>query len=391
VIAAHPASRLTVVFAGGGTGGHLYPALSVAERIAKLRPDARIVFFGTTRPVDADILSRTLWEFVPQQLTPLSAKPWRWPRIASSFHRLRRDARSRFAELSPSVVLGSGGLASVPPVLEALRAGIPAALFNPDAVPGRANRFLASRVNAVFAQWEATRNFLPSAYVEVTGCPVRREFLCVDRAAACETLGLDKSRSTLLITGASQGARTINEATVANAEFLRRQEGWQILHLTGAAEYAAVRTAYSSLQLDAVVLPYAHNMAGAFAAADVIVSRAGASTLAEIAAVGRASILMPYPYHRDQHQLANAQCLAVNGGAMILRDLMDATSNAASLRTALEALMSDDETRRKMTEAARRNGRRDASETIANRLLSLSGAGAPERFESMEGVLAASR
>jgi UDP-N-acetylglucosamine--N-acetylmuramyl-(pentapeptide) pyrophosphoryl-undecaprenol N-acetylglucosamine transferase len=389
MIAAYPESRLTIVFAGGGTGGHLYPALSVAEELTKFRPGARVVFFCTARPVDASILSRTPWEFVPQQLAPLSAKPWRWLRMASTFRRARTEVRARFAELAPSVVLGSGGLACVPPVLEALRSGIPAALFNPDAIPGKANRFLAGRVNAVFAQWEATCEHMPKAHVQVTGCPVRREFVSTDRKAACQAFGLHPSRRTLLITGASQGARTINEAAIANAAFLRRQADWQILHLTGEADFDRVRETYDDRRMQEVtVLPYTHDMAGAFAAADLIVSRAGASTLAEITAVGRASILMPYPYHRDQHQMANARCLAEGGGAKIVKDQMNVAGNAAMLRTALEQLMLNHETRQRMAAAAGKIGRGEAAEVLATRLLNLAGGGELAGSECLEGVLA---
>jgi len=267
------------------------------------------------------------------------------------------------------MVIGSGGLSSVPPVLEAVRAGIPSVLLNPDAIPGRANRMLGSRVDAVFTQFEDTTAwFRRKERVLVTGCPIREAFNRASREKGIGRFRLDPDRRTLLITGASLGARNINEAVAALLPDLRKSEGWQILHLTGEADYEAVRSAYQTSGSDAKVLAYTEDMPDALAAADLVVSRAGASTLAELTAVGRASILMPYPYHRDQHQLANAGCLARAGAARIVPDRKTTRKNIPSLRAALEELMRNDGAREAMASAARRIGRGDAAARVAERI-----------------------
>jgi UDP-N-acetylglucosamine--N-acetylmuramyl-(pentapeptide) pyrophosphoryl-undecaprenol N-acetylglucosamine transferase len=256
-------------------------------------------------------------------------------------------------------------MASVPAVLTAIREGIPTAILNPDALPGRANRYLAPRVDAVFAQWDLTKSRLSRANVVVTGCPVRSAFLAADRTAGIARFGLDSARRTLLVTGASQGARTINDAILANSDFLSRIDGWQILHLTGESDYQRVQSGYCERKVQAAVISYTDHMAEALAAADVVVSRAGASTLAELTALGRASILMPYPYHRDQHQMANARCLEEHGAAMVVKDTTNVTTNAPALATALNAVLTDRAARETMAQAAAGLGRPNAADSIA--------------------------
>ena len=359
-------------FAGGGSGGHLYPALAVCDAIRSRLPDARFVFFATNRPVDRKILEAHGKDFVAQELPAFSMMPWRWPGVMTAVRRAGQLCRERFDEDPPALVLGSGGLACLPPVREAQRRGVPTAILNPDAIPGRANRFLAGSVSVVLVQWEETLVHLPGrASGEVTGCPIRPEFNGTDRLRGLERFQLNPERRTLLITGASQGARTVNTAAMANKDTIGAVPGWQVLHLTGEADYDMVRAGYKDATFPVKVLSYTEFMADAIAAADLVVSRAGASTLAEITAVGRASILMPYPFHRDQHQMSNARCLVRQSAARLVRDQVEAEPNAAALGDALRALMSDDPLRESMAAASRRMGRGNAAHAIAQRLLDL--------------------
>lgn len=361
-----------IVFAGGGTGGHLYPALAIMQALRGLLSDARFLFFSSTREIDGRILTQADVEPVRQPLVPLSRLPWRWPNVLRRFRESSRLCRALFDKDRPAVVVGTGGLASVPAVLEAFRAGVPTALLNPDLLPGRANRLLSRRVNVIFAQWSDTISHLRSkAHVIVSGCPVRPEFTRSDRSAGLQRFGLQAGRKTLLITGASQGARSINQAVIANLDFLESCPDWQVLHLTGHADFEAMERAYRNRAIPAAVMPFTEHMADALAVADIVVSRAGASTLAEITAVGRASILMPYPYHRDKHQWANAECLVRAGAARILRDAVAPAVNGPALRQALEPLMTDEEARQSIAAAARRIGRPDAASQIARSLVSL--------------------
>ena len=366
------ARRSVVAFAGGGTGGHLYPALAVAKEIRTRLPDVEFVFFGTDRTIDSTILDNAGCELVRQHLPPIRPAPWTWPATLMGIHRSSATCRALFAERRPLVVIGSGGLASVAPIREARRAGIPTVLFNPDAIPGKANRLLSGVADAVFVQWVDSLPHLSRARrVQVTGCPVRREFNEAKPQDGLSEFGLDAGRKTLLITGASQGARTINEAVIANLDLLDDSPDWQVLHLTGDRDYELVRGAYTGAMTKAKVVAYTHHMAAALAVADLVVSRAGASTLAEITAMGKPSILMPYPYHRDMHQLANAKCLARVGAARIVHDAKDVSLNGPALRAALDSLMRDDAHREEMAAAARRTGHGDAARTIATQVLAL--------------------
>ncbi len=361
-------------FAGGGTGGHLYPAIAVARAVREFFPNARFVFFGTRRPIDGQILGSIDCEFVRQDLHALSPRPWRWPGILLDLRAARADCRSRFRVDPPAVVLGTGGMASVAAVIEARKAGIPIAILNPDAAPGRANRRLARHAEVVFAQWNDTAAYYPQGLaVSVVGCPVRPAFAAATRAHGIARFGLDPARRTLLVTGASQGARSINETVVASLPFLETKSNWQVLHLTGEKDLTLVEAAYASRSVPASVVSYTEHMPDALALADLVISRAGASTLAELTAVGRAAILMPYPFHRDEHQRHNAECLERVGAARIVRDAVDPSVNAPALRSALVALMDDDDRRAAMAAAARRLGRLDSARRIAEKLLQLAG------------------
>ncbi len=385
-----------VVIAGGGTGGHLFPALSVAESLRERGGEIRFVVFGTRRPIDSQILASTGCSLVQQPLVALHRAPWRWPGILSGYRQSCRMCRSHFSEDRPAIVLGTGGLGSVPAVREAVRLGIPTALLNPDARPGRANRLLAGGVDIVFVQWPISKRFLPRARrVEVLGCPVRSRIAAAKREDGILRFGLDARRKTLLVTGASQGARSINRAVLANLDYLEGQADWQVLHLTGAADLEEVRRAYASRSMRATVVAFTEFMGEAMAAADVVLARAGASSLAEITAVGRASILMPYPHHRDQHQLANARCLSESehgAGAWVVEDHVDPQRNGPALRRVLDALMGDDTRRAEMAEACGRLGRCDAAHTIADRLVELAGLSPGlRRDDSLKAIWAETR
>lgn len=372
-----------IVFAGGGTGGHLFPALAVAEALRFRMPHVKCVFFGTNRAIDANVVGQTDHELVRQHLPPLRSAPWRWPEMVYGYWRETRRCRARFAIDAPIAVVGSGSISSVIAVREAHRVGIPIALLNPDVLPGRANRHLAPMAKTVFAQWSDTLDHFPHhSDVRAVGCPVRPQFRHATRDRGLDRFGLDSSCHTLLITGASQGARTLNEAVLANLAFLESFDDWQVLHLSGEADFKLVSEAYARRNVRYCVLPFTHDMADALAVADLVVSRAGASTLAELNVVGRPSVLLPYPFHKDMHQLANAKCLERAGSARIVVDRIDPAKTAPVLKRTLEPLMASEELRRSMADAARRSAPSSPENAIADGILQLVGvADAPQVCE----------
>lgn len=376
-------SKPWFVFAGGGTGGHLFPALSVVEALQTGGEPADVAFFCTQRPIDAEILGRAGVEAVPQVVRPMPARLWGIPGFLLRWRQAVGACMIRFSRRRPAAVVGAGGYASGPPVEAALRLGIPAFLLNPDAVPGKANRHMARRgISGIFVQWEVSRQHFPSrAPIHVTGCPVRAAFRArlaegaarpAARAGALASFGLDADRPMLLVTGASQGARTINEAVLALAAQVAGA-GWQILHLSGQADLESVTRGYAEVAAGRAgfryqVLAFTDRMPEAMAAADLIISRAGASSLAEIQAVGKPSILFPYPYHKDRHQWHNAEVLVQAQAAELIDDHKDAAANARDLAPVLGRLLADGQLRERMGQAALALDHPTAGADIAARL-----------------------
>jgi UDP-N-acetylglucosamine--N-acetylmuramyl-(pentapeptide) pyrophosphoryl-undecaprenol N-acetylglucosamine transferase len=319
-------------------------------------------------------------------------------------------------------VLGLGGYAAGPAVVAARRLGVRTAILNPDAIPGSANRRLAAYADVVVLQWDVSRrHFPPPVRCETLGCPIRGAFAGVltsprpsigghgdpsigghggpphlrgddppmssgaglraresysgasepaqSAASARAHFELATERPVLVVTGASQGARTVNQAVQAVWPALSAEHPeWQLLHLTGTADEAAARRAYEAAGAAARVAAFTHEMHLALAAADVVVSRAGASTLAELTALGKPSILMPYPYHRDRHQHANGQVLVDAGAAVMLEDHREASVNRGPLLEALRRLMGDAGLRHDMRKSALALGRPDAARAVARLL-----------------------
>lgn len=379
---ADPLTCFTLFLAGGGTGGHLYPGIAVAEALRQAVPEAKPVFLCTQREIDRVILEPTGFEFIPQPILP--KPPVRLGsagallRFWRSWRETKDVVRALLRERRPAAVLGLGGYAAGAAVKLAASQGIPCAVLNPDVVPGQANLFLTRFVQAVCCQFEATAQYLGSAdrsKLQVTGCPIRADIARPpERAEAAGRLGLDPNRNTLLVTGASLGALTVNEAVLAMLPEMTLR-GWQILHLSGRDHAAAVRAGYRELPVDARVVDFTAGMADVWAVTDLAISRSGASSCAELTAVGVPSILMPYPFHKDKHQRLNAEQLASAGAAVIVEDQKDRRKNAAGLRPVVESLLYDPERRKKMAGAARRIGKPHAAEAVANVVTGLVGVG----------------
>lgn len=354
------------VFAGGGTGGHLYPGLAVAAALRERDRDASITFFTTQRALDRDLLAGTSYAQVEQPVHPFTVHPLKIPGFLWAWRRSVAAAKAFLRANRTQAVLGLGGYAAGPPMVAAHALGIRTALLNPDAIPGRANRHLARHTDLVVLQWEMSRqHFGAGTRCDVLGCPIRAQFAQPDPAEGRRQFGLDADRPVLLVTGASQGARTVNRVMMRVwPTFHAAHPAWQLLHLSGPADEAEVRGAYAAAGCPAQVLSFTHDMPLALAAADLVVARAGASTLAELTALGKPAVLFPYPYHRDRHQHANAGVLVAAGCAIMLEDLIDPGANEGPLRAALEQVEGEAQ-RRKMGAAAEQLGSIRAADDVA--------------------------
>jgi len=370
-------TRPTYIFAGGGTGGHLYPGLAVAEELVGLQTEAQVVFACSNRAIDRQILSPLPYAMIPQPVAPMPRGLRGWGRFVRAYLASARLAGDLLRDLQPVAVLGLGGFAAGPVVLRAARLGVRTGLLNPDAVPGKANRLLARKVDAVFTQFEQTAQAFPLAVrstVRWTGCPIRRGLAEGDPAAAREFFGLRSDRRTLLVFGGSLLAESLSLALEALAADLSPlAEAWQVLHISGSPLAGRIEQSLRSAGLEVRTLVYCDRMDLAYAAADLVLSRCGAVTVAELMAVDRPAVLMPYPYHKDQHQRLNAQAMERAGAARVVMDAKDPRANARRLAQAMAPLMADPAALEAMRRAAGTAGRRDAASVVARFLAGIEG------------------
>jgi len=326
-----------VVIACGGTGGHLFPGLAVGRELRARGVEVTLIV--SPKEVDQRALHGCGAGFQVRVLPAVGGSLRRLPAFLATTLRGYRQAIRGFRAERPDALLAMGGFTAVAPVLAARRLGIPRFLHESNVVPGRANRWLARLVDRGFVGFAAAAERLPAPAVTVTGTPVRPEFRHPDSHAAPSQFGLDAGRPVLLVLGGSQGAQGVNQWVTLSAPALAaRHPELQICHLTGPADQETVRRAYAAAGVPARVLPFSDRMEVLMSAATVAVSRSGASSLAEIAAMRLPSVLIPYPVAADDHQRANARVFVAAGAARMLDPVTDGPGD---LVEALDGLLSD--------------------------------------------------
>jgi len=323
---------MRLLLAAGGTGGHVIPGLVLARELCGRGPEHRVLFVGTSRGVENRLVPPAgfpleLLEVAALQGEPLAARLRNLLRLPGALGQASRI----IARFRPDVVLGVGGYAAGPVMLAAALAGVPLAALEPNAVPGLANRWIAPYVERAFLGFPEAQSYFLAGKSSVTGVPVRREFFEVPPRQSRDPF-------TVLVFGGSQGARTLNRAAVEALPLLESErERLLLLHQTGQTEYNAVREAYERHAVPAEVFPFTDQMPEVFGRADLVVCRAGANTLAELAAAGKAAILVPFPFAANQHQLRNAQALQEAGAAqLVLNWEMDGARFASAVRDLLD-------------------------------------------------------
>jgi UDP-N-acetylglucosamine--N-acetylmuramyl-(pentapeptide) pyrophosphoryl-undecaprenol N-acetylglucosamine transferase len=368
-----------VLFAGGGTGGHLYPALALAEALQRREPDAEILFVGAKRGIEARVLPERGVRYRLLPLEPLRrARPWETWRLVPSMLLSYAGLRRVFRHFRPDVVVGTGGYASGPVVGYAILRGVPTALQEQNSFPGLVTRTLAPRTRQLHLAFpEARERLRPGKRTEVfvLGNPIRPPDPGADRDLARAKFGLGGG-TVALVVGGSQGARAINEALladlrgVAEGRFPARPAGLEILWATGPQHFASVEERLRPLDLAewVHVQPYIEDMPSALAAADLAVSRSGAMALAELCAWGIPSILVPYPHAAADHQVYNATALAEAGAA---RMVLESDLASGRLWGQLLDLAGDPESRATVAAAARGRGFPDAADRIVDALSTL--------------------
>jgi len=358
----------SVFFAGGGTGGHIYPGLAVAEKIAQLDPDVSVHFFCSNRPIDFDILSQSGFAFTTLPATSPSLNPAKLLKFLRKFKQSSSIAKERLASAENSIVIGIGGFVSAPVCRTAYKLGIPVKLINVDIVPGCSNKLCARWANEVFLQFDETVQRFSKYDIRktVTGCPLRKGFDSPNPEKIINELSLDKNKKTLLVTGASSGAKSINETIIALLDKLDAfTDSWQIVHLTGKTQHNEVKEKYTAAKISNHVINYHDNMPDMLAAADLIIGRSGAVSIAEYAAAKVPVICMPYPHHRDRHQYLNAETLVNKGCAVVVDDLTDINERSNWLWEELEPLMKDENKLAELKNNCLNNITQNAAKTIA--------------------------
>ncbi len=367
---------MRLLIAGGGTGGHLFPGVAVAEELKARDPAAEVLFVGTERGIEARVLPELGWPLALIAVSGLKTvgalgAARGLSRVPGALWQSRALVRS----FNPDVVIGVGGYASGPVVLAARLMGRPTAILEQNSIPGLTNKILGRVVECVFLAFEDSQRFFPAKKIVLSGNPIRRQLLdelrqpggnsqAGDHAdnAAGSSADAASAPPRLFVFGGSQGARALNQMVPeACAALVERGVSFSVVHQTGAADLEDTRERYRAHAVEADCRAFIHDMAAEYRAADLIVSRAGATTVAELGVVGLPALLIPYPFAADNHQELNAREL-VDAGAARLRRQADLTP--ALLADDLAELLGDATLRADMAAAMRRFGRPDAAARV---------------------------
>jgi UDP-N-acetylglucosamine--N-acetylmuramyl-(pentapeptide) pyrophosphoryl-undecaprenol N-acetylglucosamine transferase len=363
---------LSVLIAGGGTGGHLYPGIAVARALLAKDPGMQVAFVGTAAGIEARVIPR---EGFPLELIHAAGLKGKsigaLVRGLALLPRAARDAWAAISRRRPAVVVGVGGYSSGPVVLLAALRGVPTLLMEQNVVPGLTNRLLRPVVDAAAVTYEESVPFFGGKAV-VTGNPVRAEFFSRTPAKGKDEApvgdGATRGEAHVLVFGGSQGAHAINMAMVEAAPLLARAHTLKVVHQTGERDLEMVRDAYRRAGLESRVEPFLYEMDREMRTADLVVCRAGATTLAELAASGTPSILVPLPTATDDHQRRNAKALVTRGAATMIEER---EMSGDRLAAEILELAGDAARRGRIGEAAQGLARPDAAQVIAEKVLSL--------------------
>jgi len=328
---------MRVIISGGGTGGHLFPGIALATGLQQRDSNCRVMFIGTRRQLDRKTLADYDFKLAAIDCMGLKGK--------GPLHRIRSlltlpgavlEARSIITRFGPDLVFGVGGYVTGPVLLAARLQGVPTCIHEQNSVPGLANRMIARFVDRVFVSLPGTSGF-PAGKIILSGNPVREEILA---AAGQEKVKAEDGHHTILVLGGSQGAHRVNLLMLAAMQHLQQENGLRIrlVHQTGTADLERIKGGYEAVGIQAEVAPFFTDMASLYRRADLVVARAGATTLAELSVMGLPALLIPYPYAADDHQAKNAQYYVKGGGARMFRESeLDADILAAAVTELLQS------------------------------------------------------
>jgi len=361
---------MKIIVAGGGTGGHIYPAVAVIESLKDLNNSVDVVFVGTGRGLETGIVPKLGYRMYKIAARPLPRKRGAGfiiPALLAGVGIIQSILV--LIKERPDAVIGTGGYASGPCVLAASLAGTPTLYIEPNRVPGRTTMLLSRFVDEVALGFkECVRFFRKGTNLRVTGVPVRPGILEIDKRVGAGRFELDPGLKTVFVFGGSRGASSINRAIVDAVRVLGERDDLQFIIQTGHADHEYVEKMLEGAHIPCRVYPYIEDIGYAYAASDLVVSRAGAVTLAELTALGLPAVLVPYPYATGRHQDSNAVALAEKEAAIVMNDN---ELSGERLAGAIERIVSDPQRMAAMAAASAGLGKPDAASQIAMRLLEL--------------------
>jgi UDP-N-acetylglucosamine--N-acetylmuramyl-(pentapeptide) pyrophosphoryl-undecaprenol N-acetylglucosamine transferase len=361
-----PAPRaLRIIIAGGGTGGHLFPGIAIAQEFMRRNSQNRIVFVSTGNALERTVLSKTDFSLEPITVEGIKGRGlWNQAKSVVKLPQAVYEARRILRKFKPDLAVGLGSYSAGPVVLAAWLQGIRVVLHEQNRLPGITNRMLARFADRIYVSFENTKARFRSDKVYLTGNPVRGDILAAERNQEGKTdRAGEPDLFTILIIGGSQGAHSINIAVVEALAHLTRKEQLYFVHQTGAADEKAVQDAYRRHGIAAEVQSFFEQMAPLYRRADLIICRAGATTVAEISAIGKAVIFVPYPFAADNHQAANAGTLADGGAAEMI---LEKDLSAETLSEKIKYYLGNPQARREMARKAAAFGSPHAAADIVD-------------------------
>lgn len=361
---------MNIAIAGGGTGGHVFPGIAVARELKRVLDDVEVTFIGTTKGIEASVVPKEGFNIkfirsegiVGRGAYKAISSALKIPLSIKDSYRILKD-------LKTDVVLGVGGYCSGSVLLTAFLMGIPTIIHEQNIIPGFANKVLGKFANVVAITYFESINFFPKEKTHLTGNPIRDEILKGDREKGYRTFALEKGLFTIFVFGGSSGASNINKGMGEALVYLEDyKDKIQFLHQTGESDFNFVREFYHAKGFRGTVIPFTHNMADAYAVADLVISRAGATTIAELTTCGKAAILVPYPFAAGNHQVANARKLWDMGAAQMI---LDSELNGRTLSGLIRHLLEDPDGIGEIERTIRSIGKPDATKKIFKLMMSI--------------------
>ena len=360
---------MRIIVSGGGTGGHIYPAITLINNIKKLVPSAQFLYVGTKKGLEADIVPREKLPFATLDISGFERHL-----TMKNFAVLGKalagvvKATKIVKDFKPDIAIGTGGYVCGPILMASSLMGIPTLIQEQNAIPGVTNKILAKFVDKVAVGYERAVDYFPAKKVVFTGNPIRDDVLSCTREQGLMEFSLATDKKTILVSGGSRGAHSINKAMLEVHKYFANNYRIQIMHVTGKNEYDFVINGLKDIGINVdktdniSVYPYLYDMPKALAAADIAVFRAGATSLAELTARGVPSVLIPYPFAAENHQEFNARELEKNGASKVI---LNKELTSEKLIKVLEEILSSESNLQKMTEASRNMGKPSAASAIA--------------------------